>query len=153
MILQKKGSGLFVAKHPAGCSGKRVLTPFLAAVLLLLAGGCGGDGRVEIGGKVTLDGVPVETGTISFQPADGDGPTAEALISNGRYAVAVALGKKKVAIQGYKVVGQEHVFPDDPTSPLAPKTEPIVPEKYNTQTTLTFDVSEAVDDADSDLQP
>ncbi len=127
-------------------------TTCFAATMLLLAAGCGGDGRVEIGGTVTLDGVPIENGTISFHPADGDGPTAEGLITNGQYALEVAVGKKKVAIQGYKVVGQEHVFPDDPTSPLASKTEPIVAAKYNTESTLTFDVTKSVDDADFDLQ-
>jgi len=142
-VFFEKGTGVFF-RH------KRLPSPFF--VLLLLVAGCGGDGRVKISGTVTLDGVPIETGTISFHPADGAGPTAESLISEGRYALQVAVGKKKVAIEGYKVVGQEHVFPDDPTSPLAPKTEPIVPEKYNTQTTLTFDVSEAVEDADFDLQ-
>jgi len=126
-------------------------TTCFAAAMLLLAVGCGGDGRVEIGGTVTLDGVPIENGTISFQPADGDGPTAEALITGGRYTVEVAVGQKKVAIQGYKVVGQQHVFPDDPTSPMTSKTEPIVPTKYNTDSTLTFEVTKATDDANFDL--
>ena len=123
------------------------------AFAALVLGGCGGDGLVEVRGKVTFDGRPVEQGTISFLPTDGKGPTAGALIENGRYTVRAAPGKKKVEIEGYRVIGQQHVFPDDPSSPLVDKTEPIVPEKYNTHTTLTFDVKQSVDDADFDLQP
>ena len=54
------------------------------AFAVLVLGGCGGDGLVEVCGNVTFDGKPVEQGTISFLPVDGEGPTAGALIGRQR---------------------------------------------------------------------
>jgi len=116
--------------------------------MMVFPGGCGGDGRVQISGVVTLDGVPIESGTIAFRPVDGSGPTAGVLISHGRYSARVWPGRMRVEIQGYKEVGQERALASDPDSPIVPKTEPIVPEKYNTKSILTIDVNEDAGDVD-----
>ncbi|MBU4271497.1 MAG: hypothetical protein KKA28_06500, partial [Planctomycetes bacterium] len=76
-----------------------------ALFLLPLLGGCGGSRLVEIGGAVTYDGQPVQKGTIAFLPSDGNGPTAAAIIAEGKYTVKVAPGPKQVKIEGYKIVG------------------------------------------------
>ena len=112
----------------------------LVAAMVLLAG-CGGDGRVQVTGSVTLDGEPLETGTIAFRPADGQGPTAGALITAGRYTVRVMPGPMFVEIQGFREVGRGRVVEFDPDSPIVAITEPIVPPKYNTATELQVEVS------------
>jgi hypothetical protein len=109
-------------------------------MIFLFLGGCGGDNLVELSGLVTFNGEPVKNGTISFIPIDGKGQTAGALIVEGRYSVQISPGKMKVEIQGYKEIGQQHAVEGDPTSPLVAKTVPMIPAKYNSQTTLTVDV-------------
>ena len=47
---------------------------FVLAALPLLLAGCGGEGpfeRAAVEGIVTLDGQPLEAGTIVFEPAPG----------------------------------------------------------------------------------
>ena len=119
----------------------------------MLLAGCGGDGRIEVGGQVTFDGQPIDRGTIDFLPADGQGPTAGGLIEGGRYSVRVAPGKKRVEIQGFREVGREKVVDFDPDSPVVPITKPFVPAQYNTASTLTFDAQRATDAANFDLRP
>ena len=104
------------------------------SLLLALVGCQPSDGLTEISGQVLLDNVPVEKGTIKFDPADGQGPSAEEKIIAGEFKGRVAPGKKKVQIYGYKKVGEYHVT--GPDSPLMDKLEQIVPAKYNEATTL-----------------
>jgi len=132
--------------------GGRTLFFLLPTALLLLAG-CGGDGRIEIGGGVTFDGKPIDNGTISFVPVDGGGPTAGGLIQGGRYSLRVAAGKKRVEIQGYKEVGRGRVIEWDPSSPVVAKTAPFVPAQYNTASTLTYEVQGNTGKADFALRP
>lgn len=111
-------------------------------VWMLCLAGCGhGDGLTQIGGGVTYDGLPVENGTISFLPSDGNGPTAAAIVTDGKYSVKVAPGQKQVRIEGYKVVGQRHYVPNDPTSPMVDIQNQILPERYNTKSTLTREIT------------
>lgn len=57
------------------------------ALLLAVCLGCGGSGGVPVRGEVTYDGQPVDSGSITFQPADGAGRSTGATIENGRYAI------------------------------------------------------------------
>ena len=116
------------------------LLGIIVSAMVLLAG-CGGDGRVQVAGTVTLDGESIETGTIAFRPADGQGPTAGALITAGRYTVRVTPGRMSVEIEGFRETGRGPLEPSDPDSPIVAMTEPIVPPKYNTATELQVDVS------------
>ena len=93
---------------------------------------------MNVKGTVSLDGQPLERGTIRFVAADGTGPSAETVIQAGAYALAVQPGKKQVSILGYKKIGEHHVT--GPESPLIDDLEQIVPPQYNEQTTLERDV-------------
>jgi hypothetical protein len=126
------------------------LTGVLCALLLA---GCGGDGRIQLSGRVTFDGQPIDQGTIDFLPADGQGPTAGGLIEGGRYSVRVAPGMKRVEIQGFREIGREKVVDFDPDSPVVPITQPFVPAQYNTESTLSFDAQHGTATADFDLPP
>lgn len=118
-------------------SNGRCLAGLLGAMLLCYAG-CGGDGALELSGKVTLDGAPIERGTIRFMAEDGSGAPSEASITNGTYSLRLPPGKKKVSILGYKKIGEHHI--QGPESPLIDDLEQIVPPQYNEQTTLVEDV-------------
>lgn len=69
----------------------------LAGCLALSLTGC--DSTATVQGTVTFDGQPVDSGVITFLPADGQGPVAGGEISAGTYAVhAIMPGEKIVQI-------------------------------------------------------
>jgi len=120
------------------------------AALLLAASlaGCGGvvDDSVPISGSVTLDGAPLPSGTITFLPSDGVGPSAGAQIAEGKYETRAVPGPKQVTI----VAQREKAGGTAAPNPHAgPPTEQYLPAKYNTRTELKADVpaegSETVD--------
>ena len=110
---------------------------WLAASFIITIG-CSADGMVNIAGDVTFDGVPVVQGTISFFPIDGQGASAEAVITAGSYSVSMPRGKKNIVIRGYKQVGER--FPWGKDNPAAPILEEILPKQYNDDSNLTVDV-------------
>jgi hypothetical protein len=85
---------------------RRILLP--AAVLAGLASGCGG-GLVAVSGTVTLDGRPADDGSVSFQPADGQGPSAGGSVREGRFEVSPGLtpGTYKVAVRAGLKTGRK----------------------------------------------
>jgi hypothetical protein len=96
----------------------------LAIFVIALAAGCSSsDGLVELSGKVQVAGEAISQGTITFTPADGTGPSAEATIAGGEYSTRVAPGKKSIKIVGYKKVGEYHIA--GPDSPKTDKLEAI----------------------------
>jgi hypothetical protein len=115
---------------------------FQLALLLfavLLCTGCRSK-DLEIKGKVTLAGKPINLGTISFQPAEGHGPTAAEKVADGQFSVRIMPGKYNVQITGFRKVGQQHANVSDPNSPMKDILEPIVPNRYNTASTLTREI-------------
>ncbi len=73
------------------------------AVSVLLLSGCGDS--TSVSGNVTYKGKPVESGAITFLPADGKGPSSGARIEGGRYQTEEMLpGPKIVQIIGIKEV-------------------------------------------------
>lgn len=71
----------------------------LLALPLLAACGCG-DAGATVSGEVTYDGTPVKSGYVTFAPADGQGPTVGAAITDGRYtAEKVPPGPKVVKVE------------------------------------------------------
>lgn len=105
----------------------------------LLFCGCGGSNgaKIEVTGNVTFDGTPVETGTITFMPADGKGASAAGKIVSGEYTALVPPGEKQVSIIGERVAGQQKRDPSDPNSETFDVTESFIPPQYNAKTTLT----------------
>jgi hypothetical protein len=115
---------------------------FAACGLALLAclAGCGrGGGMAAISGTVSYDGKPLEKGLISFVPIDGKGPTAAAPVTDGKYSVKVAPGKKLVKIEGYKVIGEHPFSRYNPRIVIDQKQ--ILPPRYNTNSELTRDIA------------
>jgi hypothetical protein len=70
----------------------------LPIFLALVAGGCAKPVST-ISGAVTLDGKPLEQGTITFHPADGKGTASSTEIADGRYSLDnVPAGPKIVEV-------------------------------------------------------
>lgn len=122
----------------------------LAACLCMA--GCGSrNGLMEIHGSVTYDGKPVQDGTVNFVPVNGNGPTAAAIVTDGRYSVRVAPGEKRVRIEAFRITGHRRHHPNDPTSRMIDIKEQILPERYNAKTELAREITFGVDTCDFDL--
>ncbi|HUP78393.1 MAG TPA: hypothetical protein VM260_07480 [Pirellula sp.] len=128
---------------------------FVAALTFLTIAGCGGvnDGRVLVSGSVTLDGKPLDGGTIAFIGGGGGALATASTNKEGKFQMQVALGTNKVTISK-----------DDPAAAIqtAPKSDAdmlmgtdaqykeqlksmpkaLVPAKYSKHDTsgLSFDV-------------
>ena len=127
--------------------GKRPTKVWLYSVTcaaILLFSGCS-DGKVAVRGMVTVDGQPIDEGSISLEPADGQGPTTGGLIKAGKYELtgnaAVEPGKKIVRIVGLRQAGK--IIPAGPPAPkgtLISQMIQCVPSHYNDQSRLQVDV-------------
>jgi len=99
-------------------------------------------------GAVTLDGEPVQEGSIVFESEEdlaAGHPPGTADIKGGKYEANVSAGKKKVSIMAEKEIG-----PPDETG-VAP-TEEIIPAKYNENTTLECEVKKGENKFDFELE-
>jgi hypothetical protein len=125
---------------------------------LLIFTGCNKDNRGAVSGQVTLDGVPLESGSIAFIPIEGTAsPSAGATVEKGAYAIPVALGPMpgnfRVEIHSPKKTGKKSLA----SSPAPPNTwieESIeaVPEKYNKQSKLRAEVKPGSNTFDFELK-
>jgi hypothetical protein len=118
----------------------------LSLLLLPLALGCSEPnplGRRPIHGQVTLDGKPVDYGSIQFLPEDPDhGVLSGTMIQNGSYHMKLADG---LPPGSYKVMisspdrGKIEKVEGPPGDERSLAVERI-PKKYNLQTTLKIEV-------------
>jgi hypothetical protein len=101
--------------------------------MAMVAGCSSRPDEVKLSGSVTLGGAPVETGEIRFEPQDGKGATAGAVIANGTYAATVPCGSKVIHITGLKKVGERVVYEGMPNSPKLPmlKEVGVLNETFN----------------------
>jgi hypothetical protein len=125
----------------------------LLAAAALAAAGCGAKKPV-LTGVVTLDGRPVDNGTIQFFPVAGDGQTSAAIIGpDGRYRVEASPTKLKVVIHSSKVIGKRKMYDDQPDSPMVDVMEEILPARYSdmNKTELTVTVGPGENEKDFTL--
>jgi hypothetical protein len=130
-----------------------------AAILLLglLATGCG-DGKVGVRGTVTFDGQPVQSGVISFEPADGRGPNTGGAITDGRFELSgpaeATPGLKIVRIRASRPTGRKiESGPPAPPGTLVDELKAYIPSQYNAKSTLTTEiVAGKVNEVSFDLQ-
>ncbi|MCA9234112.1 MAG: hypothetical protein KC485_07280 [Gemmatimonadetes bacterium] len=116
----------------------------LAALIALgiaaaVVSGCDDPTVGIISGSVTVDGQPVETGSIAFFPTGGDAFTAGGVIAGGQYSARVPLGELRVEIRVPKQVGEQKLY-DVPDSPLMPILDEALPAKYNNRSELSITV-------------
>jgi hypothetical protein len=131
----------------------RMLKPFMvcATVAATVVGCTSETGHGTVDGTVTLDGQPLQTGLIRFEPADGQTPTADAMITNGSFTVKAPVGEKRVSISGPKVVGKRKAY-ESPDSPTLDIVEELLPARYNVQSTLTLTVEEGKQSKNFELE-
>lgn len=126
MINRFCGFGLFALAFVAGCSGS--------------------DSGIAASGKVTLDGAPLPTGTITFRPsAGGTGRAAGGPITDGKFALPVEPGDYDVLVQASKPSGQE-------VKGMGATMVESIPKKYNSETTLKAKVGKDSREFDFPLQ-
>jgi hypothetical protein len=125
---------------PSNYRGCRGLVVLVTLVLGLL--GCGSS-LTEVSGTVTVDGTPVEKGTISFYPADGKSHTTGGDITKGQYAVKVPAGAMRVQISVGKITGYKDLYESGKEAKKYPVTEEVLPDKFSDmlKTELMLDVS------------
>ena len=124
----------------------RIAAGVLCASLIPLAVGCGGAnplGRKPVSGNVTLNGTPIENGSIAFSPLDG-GTQSGGLISGGNYSIeeekGLVPGKYRVEI--YAQPAAPELPPGHmPGDPLPPPPKEMVPPEWNVNSKQTIEVT------------
>jgi hypothetical protein len=126
------------------------------AILWVLLGvfliGCADDGldRAEVHGQVTVDGQPIEQGSISLVPQPGtEGPAVGTAIEDGTYAFdhsdGPLPGSYRVEIRATRKTGRQIV--DDMRPPgdnRVDEVEQYLPPRYNSKSELTVEVARGV---------
>jgi hypothetical protein len=132
---------------------KHVPSSILMA-LLCACTGCG-PSHPRIEGTVTLDGVPVDGGSISFFQGSGAGSDkGNAPIVGGKYVIGgdrarnLAPGSYTVRIFWLQLLGNSNPKYVDASAPV----KQLIPEQYNDKSTLTREVKPGTNQLDFDLQ-
>ena len=106
----------------------------LVPLALAFVAGCGGEQPADVSGTVLVDGVPLADGEIIFVAADDRKTPEAALVKDGKYALKVLPGAKKVHVKA----SRPPVKPDPVLGAVA--REPALGPEYNEQTKLTIDI-------------
>lgn len=110
----------------------------IAAIVVLFAG-CGGDGKTEIQGIATWNGVPIEEGYVELSSTDGKGQVVGADIEQGAFVLRTVPGEKHVSVTAKKKIGER------PPSERIPHAEPIfcqfLPAKFNETSELRVTIA------------
>jgi hypothetical protein len=119
--------------------------------LLSLALGCGGDdplNRQTVSGKVTIDGTPLQEGSISFQPTEQGSTSSGAVITQGAYSIpqdkGLPPGKYRVMINAVKPgTGSELPAGGMPGDETGAPAEELIPPSWNTESEQFIEVTES----------
>jgi hypothetical protein len=120
----------------------------LLIACLCIATGCGTSTRV-IEGSVTLDGKPLPSGAISFEPTDSLGRPFGGDILDGCYRIEIppeqAHGTSVVRIMSPQPTGRK--VPAGPPAARGATIDEIaeaIPAQYNNKSTLKVDLSTSI---------
>ena len=131
-----------------------VWLPILSVTVAL---GCGGSSKTAaVNGSVTVGGVPVESGSIAFNPIEGTaGHSAGGVIENGRYSISATDGPKvgmnSVAINGRRKTGRKIPVPST-QNVMMDETEEVVPPRYHAGQELKREIRPGKNTLDFDLE-
>jgi hypothetical protein len=119
---------------------------FCLGLCALLAGCSGpkykGDKRYPLSGEVTLDGQPVDLGSISVIPEGSKGGASGGVINEGKYDVpeekGPTAGTYRVQINWLKRTGRQ--LRDPESGEMYDERREALPEKFHTKSELTVEV-------------
>jgi hypothetical protein len=118
------------------------LHALLSMLVLTTLFGCAKQSRTSVSGNVTLDGQPIASGQIVFEPTSG-GRLGIAPIADGKYIMPAAqgptAGKYVVRITANRPSGRK-VQAGRGDKALVDQYEQYIPAKYNEQSELTTEV-------------
>jgi hypothetical protein len=121
----------------------RLVLLVAALAACVTSAGCGGPTAPSLKGKVTLDGAPVTSGNIMFLPEDSEDRKAAAAIADGNYTIpaeeGLKPGKYRVEVSWRKPTGRK--MPSADPGIAMDETKEVIPAKYNTESTLTAELS------------
>lgn len=118
----------------------------LAVCCVAFVGCAPKDGLTPVKGTVTLDGAPIEKGTINFAPKGGPGTATGAPIVDGKYEARVSPGKMAVTIYAQKAEKIENPTQEQIERGITENLVDIIPAKYNRASTLEADIAEGQKD-------
>jgi hypothetical protein len=107
----------------------------------LIAGGCGKKDeakKVQVSGKVEMDGKPLADGEIMFVGTPGSVPDMLP-VENGSFSGQVTVGQKKVEVRAYKT----EKAPKSATAGVTEQKVNYIPKRFNEESALTAEVSES----------
>lgn len=109
-------------------------TLVLGIACLSWVAGCGGGGKsgeVEVRGRVTVDGEPLEQGSVTFLAVDSDGAVGGGVVKDGEYVASVTPGEKIVMVIGSKKIGEKLRLEGVPDSGMEEEFETVTHANYN----------------------
>lgn len=127
-------------------------------LVIFLAATVGCSGRASVTGNVTLDGQPIDGGTISLIPTDNaNGPAAWGKIEGGRYSIpaseGLAPGTKRVEIRWARKTGKKvHALPPASPDEVIEQVMEAVPTQYNAQSELKTEIKTGKNAVNFELQ-
>ncbi|WP_164100764.1 hypothetical protein [Candidatus Laterigemmans baculatus] len=121
------------------------------ALAAILSTGCGGDtsGRLPLAGQVTLDGQPLDRGTIEFHPEAGAAGMTGGVITDGRFEIpaeqGVMPGTYTVRVYSAATDGTTEAAPAAPGPEAAQEqlAAERIPSRYNVDSELETTISDA----------
>jgi hypothetical protein len=105
---------------------------------------------------VSLDGVPIEQGSIAFSPTGGtQGTSVGGAIENGRYLLPVAkgpvVGRYRVELHATRSTGKKVQTPMAPAGTMMDEVKDVMPAQYNSKSTLEKEVKAGHNEIDFEL--
>jgi hypothetical protein len=137
----------------------RIPRSFVVLCACLLLAGCEsrtyeGEQRFPITGKVTVDGQPVDIGTISFLPTNSERRVSGGPIQDGVYSVTEEMGPNagahRIEIHWHKKTGAK--YRDNDSGEMYDTRKEGLPAKFHSQSELTAEVSPEKTTFDFDLK-
>jgi hypothetical protein len=125
MLFTRVFAGLVCAALLAGCAGSKP-TPAK---------------RVKVSGNVTVEGKPLQTGRVVFDPSNGEPPTSLDVL-DGYYEGLAVVGKNKVRISSFRKTSMKEKMKMDGPGYDELVEENILPPRYNTASEIVREVTE-----------
>jgi hypothetical protein len=119
----------------------------LAVLAAWCVAACGcGSSKTVIEGQITLDGKPLSSGVIAFEPTERGGKAFDSDITDGKYRIEMprddVTGKCVVRITSLQATGRKiPAGPPAPQGTLISEMAEAIPQQYNAKSTLQVNLA------------